>query len=303
LAELSDRERTTLTGYLGDPPDPDRIPHSVWADIEHDRRKVLLEILVDAFLDSAEAHGLDREQAESIAFEWARRRAREVAAGYVQTTRDRIATVCREYRERMAAQTPKGSFARSIRKAGWLDFLEGRFDWIAGPDRDGMIATTELTAAVTMGGEAAADMLFGISDEDIWRANPDACDDCMDVDGTPRSYWGTLYPDGPADAHPSCACWLEYAAMPLVAGLKRLGFKRRLRPLAIRKQQYEPGIVATPDGTLGYIPTAWRFTCCGQKDCPGCPGPSRLEPIPAPPGEVDEEPDVTGHVATVEINS
>jgi AP2 domain len=88
LAPLSETEREMIAPFLGNPPDVDNVPESVWDKIQANRRAALFIILMGVFLTSARQHGYSGQQAELVAHEWASERADELATEYVETSKE-----------------------------------------------------------------------------------------------------------------------------------------------------------------------------------------------------------------------
>lgn len=195
---MSVQHRMELEAYLGNPPDPMRVPDIFWQKVEDEERRMLSAFLLIIALSNSRQHGSDGPMAAGRARAWADQHAASVARGYVQHSRSKTLLLGREL---AGTKTSK------------LD-MRNRAGTIFGPDRNKFIVSTETTAASVFGGEAAFSSMGLISAEDTWRNRPSLsqsgpCKICKPLDGRPRTEWALVFPGGPP-GHPGCVCEVEY---------------------------------------------------------------------------------------------
>ena len=132
---------------------------------------------------------------EAIA--WAQQHAAELAKGLSETTRDDI----------------KQAIADAMAGGGLDEAYDDILAAVGDPDRAELIARSESMMAANEGNRASmtAAVDAGLLPSNVrieWIASPDACDDCLDLDGETRDIDGE-YPgdggDGPI-LHPRCRC-------------------------------------------------------------------------------------------------
>lgn len=170
-----------------------------WAKTQEQFEAAIGVILAIMFLESF--HGWDiEEQGDFAATQFATNRARWLADRFMQTTLKRYVAI----RDRLAAATTDSQREEA------MDSLRTLF----GESRMRRIAKTEATRAISAGTVAASRRLSARS-QLIWRLgfNENHCPLCVNLDGTPQSFWGKFV-DG-APAHPHCQCWIDIVTSPI----------------------------------------------------------------------------------------
>ena len=183
-------------------------PPGYWEQVQRETEEELTALLLLLFITAADQHGLDDATVPVLAQGYAGAQAREVAAGYVTTSRERLGRWAAEWRERGRPTGPGQAAGERPTAADVRDMGLSIF----GPDRIEGITVGEVTAAVSAGGEAAARAAGQASDDDLWRTEQDdkVCPICAPLEGAKRSRWSLKFPAGPP-AHTRCRCWLDYA--------------------------------------------------------------------------------------------
>ena len=187
---------------LGDPPDMDNVPATLWAEYER-RLAALIEPIVRRLaIDIAEAEAADagltdEDLAEADVYEdieeWAASYARETAAGIMDTTRTQGA-------ERLAAWLEAGGEGAAL----------AALDSLFNDSRAGTMASDEVT-------DAAGYALLLISRvthrERVWHTMQDeaVCELCAPLDGLRESEWPEEIQGRAFEGerlHPNCRCYV-----------------------------------------------------------------------------------------------
>lgn len=208
------RQLDRLLEILGNPPDPakyDRVPKSLWKELEDDETLLLIPLFAAVAASSAERVaervGFAEARPEEIAKTYAGQRAAEFAKDAVANTRDALKDLLKKLgaRGRQVEAGKATDDRREIADAG----LEAIF----GESRAESNAITETTAADSGGGRGVVDAAIdgGLDVAMLWVTERDAkvCPICRPLDGKPEDVWGRQFPKGPP-AHPRCRCELEY---------------------------------------------------------------------------------------------
>ena len=198
--KLSIKHRRELQRLLGTPPSLRNVPEEWWKKVEQEQEDEFTPILFLLFAASAAQHGLDFEQANEQALEYAVARARALAGEWVRNTKEGL-----RLKEGDWVVRGKPLTRHELRKE-----LEPVF----GKNRSDKLAITETTAAQTEGGEAGIGQTLGKQETDTWftRRDGDVCERCEPLHGQPRSVWSEQFPSGPP-AHPRCRCWIRYTSI------------------------------------------------------------------------------------------
>ena len=213
LSKLSARHRRELLDLIGDPPDISRVPESFWDRVQKETEEEALAVMLVIFFTSSEQHGWTGEDAQVAAEGFAAERSSEFAKLWVKTGRDKLNTLGEKWEELSQPDEPIGDESEEISSPPPPKPFQFKNDTleIFGPERVAFAAENETTIARHAGSEAAIDETVGLSDEDIWLAEPGACVICKPLNGKPRTYWERFFPDGPPSPHPGCRCNIEYA--------------------------------------------------------------------------------------------
>ena len=208
LATLGAAWKTRITAVAGDPPNVNRIPETLWAEMETAYRDKLAAAMLVVYLLAYQGNAGDigadyGEQAATAAGAvYAGSRAEVVAKGSVDGFADRLA----------ARAAPAGA---ADKQPGEL--LASDIDETLEADRSDVIATTETTAATSAGERGAVDSQDKLL-EAVWFTEADSlvCPICRPLHGRPQSEWPQeilLLPDLGPPAHPNCRCWLTWRAI------------------------------------------------------------------------------------------
>lgn len=192
-----------LLAYLGDPPNPARVPDSFWSKVEREYRRSLTPLLFLLYLDAANQLVPDLVTKKD-AQHWADDYAEEIASGVADHSREWF-------------DAAKSRHLETEDGATLLDSSRSIF----GEPRAQGIAATEVTRASVRGMSDAAERYNeSVKDTDdgprkelvaYWNSERDSkvCPICRPLNGKPLRNWGSDFPDGPP-AHPNCRCWLDY---------------------------------------------------------------------------------------------
>lgn len=193
------RELDRLLDYLGDPPDMRNIPHEYWQNGWRDIQRDVEPILVDIYLQQAEAImgdvgiGIEWDMVNTTASNWARRHTEQTLSQLFNTRYEHLnESIPRFYEE------------------GWnLGQLRTDLERWYSPVRAEMIAVTETTRAAVEGERAFVAELekeSGLRMVPIWQT---AHDDITCLICKPKH--GKEITDGKfPPAHPRCRCWVTY---------------------------------------------------------------------------------------------
>jgi len=154
-------------------------------------------------LSAVKAIGIDWEQANEAAMEWARTYTYDLVTGINATTRDKVSTGVQRF------------FADTGRTRG--DLEADLAPWF-GSMRAEMIAVTEVTRASAEGAISTVQIAkdSGFDMVAIWHTNRDelVCTTmCAPLDDKPEDEWAELTKglvNGPPPAHPRCRCWITH---------------------------------------------------------------------------------------------
>lgn len=235
VKDLTAKQRAELLRLLGTPPDPRNVPDSFWQQVERQIEEELLLVLLLIFATSAVQHGIDLAKAREGGKDWSAKRAKEVAKGFTDHTRERLQKAGERWEQQREKAREK---ARAEADAGGADGADTTGDATGGatggdiatavpspeeiaadiesmfsPERAEGLAVSETTTGASAGSEFAATTAGTAADDDTWFTAHDqrVCPVCAPLHGTRRSNWTRFFPSGPP-AHPWCRCWIEYAA-------------------------------------------------------------------------------------------
>jgi hypothetical protein len=158
LAELTQGQRQRLREYMGNPPDPARVPESFWQEVRDDTQKRIAAIAYLLFIAAAEQHvdhvGGDstRSAFDSDATAFALQQAQTMANGYVNASRDRFRSFADRLRLPVTSQP-------ELNAPTVLDGqeLEDAIEDVLRNESAERIATTVTTSAQTAGGNAGVE--------------------------------------------------------------------------------------------------------------------------------------------------
>lgn len=231
LAELNAGLANQLALHLkANPADP-QIPDTFWGDLESENQKLLALWLLLTWGESSRRHGWPDRDNQEAGRRWAERRAEEVARKFTETTKNRVETAVRQWKEEQAKaekqaqakaeppkplkpgdSSPKPSAPQAPKTPRPIppEAIDEKVDEILGPDRAATVAVTETSNAVTDASDAAMDAQGLLGDDDAWEIEDgSACEICKSVNGLPRSRWPAHLEAGPP-AHPNCRCRIRY---------------------------------------------------------------------------------------------
>lgn len=189
-------ELEKLLAYLGNPPRLEAVPQSYWENGWKNMAAVIEPILLDIYLEQAEASiansviGVSWDLVNKRAADWARQYTYDLVHNLDRNTRQGLqATISAFYEDGLT-----------------LGELESRLSRWFSPVRSEMIAVTETTRAATESEKQIADLIYsesGVRMIPVWQTANDelVCPVCGPkhdqpiVDGE--------YPP----AHPRCRCW------------------------------------------------------------------------------------------------
>ena len=188
-----------LLDYLGDPPNLSNVPYEYWQNGWRSIQKDVEPILVDTFLQQAEAAmrnvgiGVDWAVTNTTASNWARQHGESVLKDLFNKTYEGVnATVPKFFEE------------------GWtINDLSKALERWHSPVRAEMIAVTETTRAAVEGESALMEQLekeSGVHMIPIWLTDNDehVCEICEPRNGQPIT-------DGiRPPAHPRCRCMIGW---------------------------------------------------------------------------------------------
>ena len=192
-------ELNTLMDYLGDPPRLTNVPNEYWQDGWKDIQQVAEPVLMDTFLQQAQAFmddisiGVDWDMINQAASSWARTHLESTLRQMYGRRYDHLNEVIPRFYEE-----------------GWnLGRLREDLERWYSPVRADMIATTETTRAAVEGERAVIDRLMNESNirmVPIWQTSNDelVCPICGPRHGQP--ILDGEYPP----AHPRCRCWVTH---------------------------------------------------------------------------------------------
>lgn len=209
--KLSQKHKLELRRYLGNPPDLSRltnVPASFWAKVKRENEEELLALLLLIFMVSSTFHGTEEGDISTreTGLLWASQRAASESSRYVNRTLEM-------FDNRLAEIIIRAETGEVISQKEIDDLLDKIFN----PSRAAEIATTNVTAGQTQGGEYGTSVTSGLSEDDWWDINPHIhregpCPVCAPLHGQPRRIWEASVPWG-APAHGHCRCTIRYAAI------------------------------------------------------------------------------------------
>lgn len=229
LSRLTTKQRKEFELLLGDPPDPANVPQEFWDRVQQeldDNMTILLLLIASASytqhggalvqpsaptFDQALAKLLGKEsqpEPPSPLVQWARDISGKTAAGFVDRSKDMLATAGDEWAQAIA----------DGEDISGRDIIDKALQ-IFGPERAARIAVNETTRAQHQGSEYAIATTVGLSEDDLWINRPllsrtGPCPVCEPLHMTPRSYWGRFFPQGPPTPHVGCVCYVQFANEP-----------------------------------------------------------------------------------------
>ena len=199
-----------LIKQLGNPPNLNNIPQTMWDDIEKNTAVVLSPFLEEVFLNQAKEImgaipiGIDWTLINQGAVDWASRYSFDLVSHLNQTSRNGLSQAIQAY----------------FRDAGTIGNLESRIAAyeqftrragnLFGPVRAETIAITEVTRAAAQGEIAIAEDIKkqGIEMIATWNTNQDesTCPLCSPLNNKKQGDGWTE----PPPLHPRCKCWLNH---------------------------------------------------------------------------------------------
>lgn len=199
IARVGRKYRKELIKLLGTPPDPQNVPQSFWDKVEKETQQTTLSILLLLFMDSATLHETPPDEAELVGMEWAERRSKSLAGGFVEHSRDIV---------------------NRLGQDATVADVRDRADQVFGRERAKRIAVTETTEAQEAGGSEGAKRSV-VNLLKIWshsgtrparhsNAAKQPCPLCSPLEG--HSEGETMQMDGGAKIprHPHCDCYWTY---------------------------------------------------------------------------------------------
>jgi len=211
LARLLQVQKAQILELLGDPPDINNIPESVWREHGDQLFRALEKDSLAIYIAAAEhilasqPIGVDWGLVNEHAARWAREHARDLALDISSTNRQNVAEALAGFFEQQ--QT--------------IGDLRNRLASLFGPVRAELIASTEVTRAAV---EGELDLVRELGKEGVeltafWVTERDekVCPICKPLDKQPESPEGGFVPEGESGpgiphppAHPRCRCWLNH---------------------------------------------------------------------------------------------
>ena len=193
-------ELTQLMNYLGDPPQPERVPESFWTEGRQELRSMFMETMVDIALEQAAEYlttapvgGVDWGQINQGAVDWARSYTYDLVHGLETTTRDAL-------RDTISTYYTDGTLT--------IDDVRRSLEFYYSPERANMIAVTEVTRAAVQGEREVVKEIerYGIRMQAYWAtANDDiVCEICGPRNDEP------IEDDDYPPAHPNCRCGVRH---------------------------------------------------------------------------------------------
>lgn len=234
LRGCNTRLRKKLKTALGNPPDFNKIPPSLWKEVQEEQEECLLLPLMAMYIAAGTGLGLtvglnrtDLLGLQDRARAWSDTVSRDVSTKVVDTTRTRLQKVSHDVRLGQAAEA---DFDKVIVST-------------TSDSRAGGIATTETTRAQTAGeadaADAANEKALAEPEDAAEEKTPEAptkekllvarwvhkppksaawnppfhpCPVCIRLIGLLAHKWPAEFAEGPP-AHPQCDCWLEWGVM------------------------------------------------------------------------------------------
>lgn len=275
FGKLARKHLLEFRRLLGDPPSLENIPPEFWLKMQREVDAETYAILLLIFDESALFHGWDSPAMGLVAFGWAKDRADSLSRYWVESVQDRLQkgfdkleqpepvkeTTVAEARVAnsfggggnnrsgsTATDDDDESFTPINRvfpgqpavKVPTQDEIDELITDTFGPKRIETIAMDETTRARHAGGESAIEETVGISQDDLWRNNPQdsvtgPCKICKPLDGLKRSEWPWRYSEGPPSPHPRCVCSIDHANIPLSQAIGRMLDDEDYKSLSARK--------------------------------------------------------------------
>ena len=218
LAKLLQVQKGQILELIGDPPNLNNIPESVWQEHGDALFQAIERNSVGAYLAAAEQIlvsqpiGVDWGLVNAEAARWARLNAQSIAADIITTNRANIG-------EALASFFEQGLTIGDLRE---------RLASLLGPVRADLIASTEITRAAVEG-ELALVRELGNQGAELtafWITERDerVCPICSPLDGLAESPEGGFAPGGgmgipSPPAHPRCRCWLNHVFVGQTAAI------------------------------------------------------------------------------------
>ncbi len=203
--------------YMGDPPNPDNIPASLWRALGNDLRARFEPILQAIYLESAQQLKaatditIDWAMPNTAAAEWAKSYTFDLVRQINRTTEQGLQGIFERF------FTERGMTVGDLRKLIQpevkdliVTMRDGSTRLLTSAARAKLIATTEVTRAAVEGERPMLDQIAeaGIEMVAIWETQRDnkVCSICEPRQGHER---GDGWEDDPP-AHPGCYCNLRY---------------------------------------------------------------------------------------------
>jgi hypothetical protein len=214
-------QKRRLTDAMGWPPDVDRIPPTLWLEIEREQAAATSPTLamifltagavLSAILDRASRTRIDPAEVAQEALRYGQQRSLSLANGMAEVTRARLRDAATEVRE-----APQGKAEADIRR----DFKD-RVNRIFSPERAQSVGVTDTGFAARGGGNLIIRRFEadnpGKSVLKIWRhptrivRGSSPCPLCAPLVGTSQDEWQGINPaaaQGPP-LHPACQCEIQ----------------------------------------------------------------------------------------------
>lgn len=222
------KTRDRIIVALGNPPDVDNVPDSLWDELTNDVEDDLRRAIAIALLRGV--RGMNDEYGDSLDFtlrpkdaavqaeRFATRRARSTAADMVSTFRDRVATatgVATERLDRRVAEARREE--RVLEPEDFEDIADELSDTVdeAIVNQAKAAGRTETTVANTRGEMVYRDAAkkTGRLIMARWTNSPtsNVCPVCRGLNDLWEDEWPEEFRDGPgSDVHPNCNCFLVW---------------------------------------------------------------------------------------------
>ncbi|WP_013626592.1 phage minor head protein [Rubinisphaera brasiliensis] len=205
LNGLSRQHRKELEQHLAGTLDYSRVPQAFWERVEKQREDEIAAALVLLFILAGDQMNRSGEMSRKVVADraelWAGPKAREIATGYVQHSRDRLKRASDDWQKNI--QGGDGAELKPPIKETAQDVFS--------PQRDEAISVTATTEARAAGGEVVSDLVGTKSPDDYWQTEEDSrvCPICSPLNDAKRDVWEAKFPMGPP-AHPHCRCQIIY---------------------------------------------------------------------------------------------
>ena len=214
LERISALQQREILFLIGTPPRIERIPETWWAQKQREMEASLVLFIATAYGISANWHGMTESVAAIQAEKFSLTRARELAAGWVRNTKEKLSNASQDNWGVAAVVVAGASAIGRQSKIGvpLARDIKAALSTIFTKDRTSGLAVTEVTKAINTAGEEARSQTGDISQDDIWYTMLDSrvCKKCKPLHGKGRSVWEDVYPYG-APGHINCRCRIRYA--------------------------------------------------------------------------------------------